>query len=126
MAVPPPPPPNVPLNTSSGLALMHKWFRSLWLNLKDAVSKFVDLNFAGSNLTSLETRNHNDLQALQGGAATEYYHATLSRYTWPQTSESVAGTETLQIDAGTQVVLHGGVFTVDSTITAAGSLYVVD
>jgi hypothetical protein len=30
----------------------------------------------GSNLTDIETRNHNDLQTIQGGTTAEYYHMT--------------------------------------------------
>ena len=31
---------------------------------------------SGSNLTDLATRNHNDLQNMQGGTTNEYYHLT--------------------------------------------------
>lgn len=37
-------------------------------------------NFTGSSLTDLETRNHNDLTSIQGGAAGEYYHLTAAEY----------------------------------------------
>ena len=39
------------------------------------------LDFSGSNLTDLATRNHNDLQSVQGGAAADYYHLTLVQHT---------------------------------------------
>lgn len=38
---------------------------------------FTKLSFAGSNLTDLETRNHDDLQNIQGGAVGDKYHLTL-------------------------------------------------
>lgn len=34
------------------------------------------LDFTGSNITSILTRNHNDLQNIQGGASADYYHWT--------------------------------------------------
>lgn len=37
---------------------------------------FTALDFTGSNLTSIATRNHNDLQNIQGGTTTERYHLT--------------------------------------------------
>lgn len=37
-------------------------------------------SFTGSNLTQLETRNHNDLQNIQGGTSGEYYHLTAAEY----------------------------------------------
>lgn len=42
-------------------------------------SQFTD--FTGSNLTNLQTRNHNDLQNIQGGSATENYHLTAAQNT---------------------------------------------
>lgn len=41
-----------------------------------ATRLFTDLQFTGSNLTSILTRNHNDLQNIQGGAAGDYQHMT--------------------------------------------------
>lgn len=38
-------------------------------------------NFTGSNLTSLATRNHNDLQTIQGGSAGQFYHLTSAQNT---------------------------------------------
>lgn len=38
------------------------------------------LDFTGSNLTNLATRNHNDLQGMQGGAAGEYNHLTNAQW----------------------------------------------
>ncbi len=42
---------------------------------------WVFVNKTGSNLTDLETRNHNDLQNIQGGQANEYYHLTALQHT---------------------------------------------
>jgi len=41
---------------------------------------FNDLGFMGSNITSIVTRNHNDLTNIQGGTPGQYYHLTASDY----------------------------------------------
>ncbi|MBN2127238.1 MAG: hypothetical protein JW703_02480 [Candidatus Diapherotrites archaeon] len=38
------------------------------------------INKSGSNLTDLETRNHNDLQNISGGAAGDYFHLTNAQH----------------------------------------------
>lgn len=47
----------------------------------------------GSNLTDLATRQHNDLQSIQGGAANEAYHLTSAQH--------------LGLTGGGQTFLHG-------------------
>jgi hypothetical protein len=44
-----------------------------------ATNMFSGLDFTGSNLTSILTRNHNDLQNIQGGAANDYQHLTTAQ-----------------------------------------------
>lgn len=41
----------------------------------------AQIDFTGSNLTDIETRNHYDLQSLQGGQTSEYYHLTAAQHT---------------------------------------------
>lgn len=38
------------------------------------------LSTSGSNITDIATRNHNDVQSLQGGTAGEYYHLTSTQH----------------------------------------------
>lgn len=65
----PPPPTAEPI--------FDRWVHLLWRRLTQAGQILWDtLDFTGSNLTDLETRNHNDLQTLQGGTTDEYYHMT--------------------------------------------------
>jgi hypothetical protein len=40
---------------------------------------FTDLNFTDGNLTEIPTRNHNDLQGIQGGSATDRQHLTTAQ-----------------------------------------------
>lgn len=72
-----PPSPN---NSPPGSAFWNDWYeklRSLVNNGQNFL--FTNLNFGGSNLTSLATRNHNDLQNIQGGASTDYQHLTTAQ-----------------------------------------------
>lgn len=55
----------------------------VWYNqIKDVINRIGDsfswslLNFTGSNITDIVTRNHNDLQNIQGGGVAEHYHLT--------------------------------------------------
>jgi hypothetical protein len=38
------------------------------------------INTAGSDLTDIATRNHNDLQSFNGGTSGEYYHLTSAQH----------------------------------------------
>lgn len=42
---------------------------------------WASVNKAGSNLADLQTRNHNDLQSVQGGSAGQYNHLTNAQHT---------------------------------------------
>ena len=47
-----------------------------------AAIAWTKLNKTGSNLTDMATRNHVDLQSLQGGTTAEYYHLTSAQNTY--------------------------------------------
>jgi len=85
-----------------------EWFFNLWQSLGGTEGQiyYNDLNFTGSNITSIQTRAHNTLQGLQGGnvGGTEYYHLSASQYNslispnygafQDSTTQSVASTTT--------------------------------
>lgn len=74
------PPPPIKYDTSSFVWL--DWYNHLYRFLStDGTIPWVNLDFTGSNLTDIQTRHHNDLQLLQGGAAGQYYHLTSTEYT---------------------------------------------
>lgn len=76
--IPPPPSPNSDFNDFS----WKDWFRILRDQLvTTGIGAWSALNFSGSNITDIETRNHNDLQNAQGGAAGQKYHLTNAQYT---------------------------------------------
>lgn len=73
-----PPPPSV--NTDFNDFTWKDWFRILRDQLiNTGIGAWSALNFSGSNITDIETRNHNDLQNVQGGGTSEKYHLTQSQ-----------------------------------------------
>jgi hypothetical protein len=57
------------------------WYKKV----RDAINSggtvtWNNIDFTGSNITSIATRPHNSLQSLQGGTAGEYYHLTAAEY----------------------------------------------
>lgn len=79
MAVFLPPPPNP--STSTDDYVWRDWFRKLQSFLMGVSGiAWNALDFSGSNLTDIETRNHNDLQNIQGGSSTERYHLSATQY----------------------------------------------
>ena len=76
-----PPIPNQPVSNTHE---WREWFFNLWQSLGGTEGQiyYNDLNFTGSNITSIQTRAHNTLQGLQGGnvGGTEYYHLDANDY----------------------------------------------
>lgn len=75
--VPPPP------TSNNDQGIWGVWYTQV----KDAINtigtslKWTSLDFTGSKLTDILSRNHSDLLSLQGGTATQYYHLTLAQHT---------------------------------------------
>lgn len=72
------------------------------------------LNFTSSNLTSIATRNHDNLQNIQGGTTAQYYHLTSAQHTAvigtlfsvageSGTPQAISLSDTLTIAAGTGI-----------------------
>ncbi len=61
---------------------LDRWLWLLWRRLTAAGQVLWDsISFTGSNLTDIETRNHDDLQNIQGGASGDNYHLTSAEKT---------------------------------------------
>ena len=77
MAVLPPP----PVNDKPGSFTWLEWYRQLrnYVSTSGSVPWYI-INFAGSNITDLAIRLHNQLQSLQGGTNGEMYHLTATDY----------------------------------------------
>jgi hypothetical protein len=72
----PPPPVGQEINSPA----YRDWFYKIQQFLGNVGNiLFTALDFTGSNLTSIVTRNHNDLQNIQGGTTTERYHLTAAQ-----------------------------------------------
>jgi hypothetical protein len=130
MAVQLPPIPNNPI---TDVFIWRDWFYKVSQALVATVStNFVDLNFSGSNLQSIETRQHNALQSIQGGQGGQYYHLNQSQYNqvvgffnyghWYSTAnQTFTATTATQINLDTQVSAVGmSLATNTITIGAAG------
>jgi len=78
MAVGLPPP---PVNDVPGSFTWMEWYRQLrnYVSTSGSVPWFI-INFAGSNITDIASRSHNNLQTLQGGTSGEMYHLTAAQY----------------------------------------------
>lgn len=77
MALLPPP----PINDKPGSFTWLEWYRQLrnYVSTSGSVPWYI-INFAGSNLTDIATRLHNQLQGLQGGTSNEMYHLTNAQF----------------------------------------------
>lgn len=73
--------PPTPVGVPPGHSYWNDWYEKLRDFIDNAVQFFSDLDFTGSNITSIATRNHNDLQSFQGGASNDYYHLTGAQHT---------------------------------------------
>ena len=73
------PPP--PVNDQPGSFTWMEWYRQLrnYVSTSGSVPWYI-INFAGSNITDIAARDHNQLQGLQGGTAGEQYHLTAAQY----------------------------------------------
>lgn len=100
---------------------------STWnARIRDAILKtgqgitWLNLNFTGSNLTDIVTRNHNDLQSIQGGVNGSRYHLTGAQHTdltdgtetnlhyhaSDRNSDNFTGTEWVDLTDGGTTELH--------------------
>jgi len=100
----PPPPITAPQNSFVWL----EWYRQLrnYISQSGSVPWSV-VDKAGSNLTDIVTRNHNNLQSIQGGTSGSYYHlrtyltATLSAYDFASIAAHTTSTTTVTVTGAT-------------------------
>lgn len=77
MPVLPPP----PVQDQPGSYAWLDWYRQLRNYISQTGSvPWAVIDFSGSNITSIASRSHQNLQALQGGTTGEYYHLTSAEY----------------------------------------------
>lgn len=74
----PPSPQGVP----PGHAFWNIWYEKLRTIINNIATsiQWVNLNFTGSKIEDIVSRDHNKLTAIQGGTTAEYYHLTNSQH----------------------------------------------
>jgi hypothetical protein len=111
--------PPTPVGVPPGHSFWNDWYERIRTLINNAQIEVVwaNIDFTGSNLTSIATRNHNDLQNVQGGGATERYHLTAAEHTGTGTGNVVREntptlvTPVIGAATGTSVNLTGGITT---------------
>jgi len=112
--------PPIPNNPITDVFVWRDWFYKVSQVLgEQAGLSWTTINFTGSNLRDIVTRQHNALQDLQGGIASEYYHLSQAQY------NSVASLPTLGTMAtqnANSVAITGG--SIAGTIIPTGGISV--
>ena len=134
----PPPPPLQFLQPGNQGSVNWNWY-DWFYRFQSITAKFpvggkwkwtTDIDFTGSNLTDIQTRNHNDLQniqlsgtELQTGSTAEFYHLNFSRSQWPLTRKTVNTAETTFITANYQMTVHVKM-TITGIVMNSGELFI--
>ena len=73
--------PPIPNNPITDTFVWRDWFFKVsQLLVQQASIAWTSLDFTGSNLLNIQTRQHNALQAVQGGNSAEEYHLTAAEH----------------------------------------------
>ena len=73
--------PPIPNNPITDVFVWRDWFFAVsQLLVQQASIAWTSIDFTGSNLLNIQTRQHNALQSIQGGIASQYYHLTAAEY----------------------------------------------
>ena len=73
--------PPIPNNPITDVFVWRDWFFAVsQLLVQQASIAWSSIDFTGSNLLNIQTRQHNALQSIQGGIASQYYHLTAAEY----------------------------------------------
>ena len=73
--------PPVPVNSPFGSYSWLDWYQKVRTEINNAGTiEWSNIDFTGSDITDIVTRNHNNLSSIQGGTAGEYYHLTAAEY----------------------------------------------
>lgn len=73
--------PPIPNNPITDVFVWRDWFFAVsQVLVQQASIAWSSIDFTGSNLLSIQTRQHNALQSIQGGIASQYYHLSLAQY----------------------------------------------
>ena len=95
-----PPPLHVPITSNLWKRYFERLSTQLGGTTEGGVGYYNGLNFTGSNITSILTRNHNDTQNTQGGSSGERYHLTAAQHTGVTAAGNFTKSVTNSITAG--------------------------
>ena len=111
------PPP--PVNDQPGSWTWMEWYRQLrqYVATSGSVPWYI-IDFAGSNITDIASRQHNQLQSVQGGTAGSYYHINADQYAAISNSLEVLNTAATTACPTTPTVL-----TPSTTVISTGITY---
>jgi len=75
--------PPTPQGVPPGHAFWNVWYEKLRTVINSIATSiaWVNLNFAGSKIEDIVSRDHNKLTSIQGGTTAEYYHLTNAEHT---------------------------------------------
>ena len=110
------PPP--PVNDQPGSWTWMEWYRQLrqYVATSGSVPWYI-INFAGSNITDISSRQHNQLQSVQGGTAGSYYHINADQYAAISNSLEVLNTAATTACPTTPTVLTPSTTVISNGIT---------
>jgi hypothetical protein len=82
--------PPIPNNPVTDVFVWRDWFFKVsQLLVQQASIAWTSIDFTGSNLQDIQTRQHNALQSIQGGIGGQYYHLTATEYATVQAFPSI-------------------------------------
>jgi len=119
-------PPSPRQDDTEAMSTWYARIRGAILKTGQAIT-WLNLDFTGSNLTSILTRNHNDLQNVQGGSNGSRYHLTSAEHT----DLTDGGGTTLHTHSYNNLTdlptaIYGGFSdTTDQTLAAANTGYAI-
>ena len=110
------PPP--PVNDQPGSWTWMEWYRQLrqYVATSGSVPWYI-IDFAGSNITDISSRQHNQLQSVQGGTAGSYYHINADQYAAISNSLEVLNTAATTACPTTPTVLTPSTTVISNGIT---------
>ena len=98
--------PPTPIGVPPGHSFWNDWYEKLRTIVNQGAVSVLwsNINFTGSNITDLATRDHSDLTSLQGGSSGQRFHLTTAQHaeaTAARSSRGVDTTDDLIVDDAT-------------------------
>ena len=112
--------PPIPNNPITDVFVWRDWFYKVsQLLVQQASIAWTSIDFTGSNLRDIVTRQHNALQDIQGGLPAQYYHLSAAQLA---TVTSIPTLGTMSTQNANSVAITGG--SIAGTIIPTGGISV--